>query len=1255
MTIDQCPSTHQPGPKQKPGKAELIAQKRSLAGTVGGAAPGMSAWRSGEELADTAEFRDFVEREFPAGASELLSSSRRGFLQVMGASLALAGLATVPGCRRPDHKILAYAKDVPEEVIPGKPLYYATSMPMPGGGAEGLLIETHEGRPTKIEGNPLHPINNGKSSAWAQGSILSLYDPDRLKFPVYNPTGKEASWDDVAAWAGEHFAKFSSTGGEGLAFIVEKKTSLSRSAQRERLLKKFPKAAWVSWDPVQARGPIDGSAISFGTPMRELLSLSKAKVILSLDRDFLSNEPGQLVNAREFAATRLPKRTGANQYEMSRLYVVESGMTLTGGQADHRLRLAPSRIVAFAVELAKFVISKTGTAGTEALASAVAKVSVPESEKLDLAFLEEAAKDLLDSANRGAAVVLAGRSMPAEVHALCHALNACLGSLGSVVRYQPMDAEAASDCGKDLRALAQRMSEGKIDTLVVIDANPVYDAPGDVNFAEAYKKVPTTVCMSVGQSETAAASTWSLNGCHYLECWGDTIANDGCLAPQQPMIAPLFGPQLTEAERSLPESERPLHALSELELLALIAGDARPDGYRLVREAWRAYSKSFAATETDEAFDARWRRSLQDGFMMGQPTIADVREPRYSAIAQAVSGMSVPQGPAEGRFDVVFTIGHVHDGRYANCAWLQELPEFGTMVCWDNPALLSPKTAVKLGVWPEDPKYNKYTAEKYPAADLIEITLDGRTVKVAAWILPGMADDTIILKHGYGRTACGRVGDGVGFNLYPLASSATGGRFGSGASVRKTDGEYWIASTQNHWSMESRTSIVRTLDLPAFSQHADKEPEPVAHPLYGGEPMALNLAEKLGELSHTPPNISIYEHPYNKSLSDPSPKANPAFLKGPQWGMTIDLTTCTGCGVCTIACQAENNIPVVGKKETAKGREMTWIRVDRYFLGYNEGQSIDRMNDVTDILHQPVACVHCEYAPCETVCPVNATVHTKDGMNAMAYNRCIGTRYCANNCPYKVRRFNYFDYGVTKFNGDYLGKDAVESVVGVLPGNNTGVSGSTVHGTANPNLIPPRLREKLDQIERLQKNPDVTIRSRGVMEKCSYCVQRINAARIETNLQKDLDPTLRNKIPDGFFQTACQQACPSNSIIFGDILDDSTEYTTVGGGRRTGSRVHHSRKDPRAYLLLGYLNTRPRTSHMLRVRNPNRALLARTGAAGEARIKSWDHPFGHHHDDGHAPEGGAKKDPGHAFVDPRKRTEDQGYALTLKVLGGVHA
>ncbi|MEX2218389.1 MAG: TAT-variant-translocated molybdopterin oxidoreductase [Phycisphaerales bacterium] len=1262
---DQCPSSVKKG---KPGKAALAAEARRLSRVSGGASAA-PAWRSLEEVADTPEFRDLVEREFPAGASELLEpATRRTFLQIMGASIALAGAATIPGCRRPDHKIMPYAAQVPEQVIPGKRLYYATSMSLPGGGAEGLLVETHEGRPTKVEGNPLHPTNRGKSGVWAQASVLSLYDPDRLKYPSFLLKGetarRPATWDDFKAWSKEHFEHYDRAQGQGLALLVDKKSSPSRDAMRDRLLKRFPRAMWVPYDAADSETPAAGSAIAFGAPVREQLSLVeagriKAKVIVSLDRDFLDQaDPANLIHQREWAATR---RVLTTQDEMSRLYVVESGMSNTGACADHRLRLAPSRIEAFAVMLARAVAHKTQGASWGPLQNLLAGMQAPAGADIPPQWAEAVAEDLVlakhyqdgkpagtGTYRAGETLLVAGPTLSPAIHALVHAMNAALGNIGKTVSYLPMSPELAAPSARGLAQLAQAMDSGAVTTLVCLNTNPVYDAPADLGFAQKLAKV-TSICLSTPATETAAASGWSLNGACELEAWGDTMSWDGAIAPIQPMIAPIYDP-----------------ARSDLELLAIIAdpnaailgGDAAAtapagspaavaqpaaaqgatqaprttprvdDGYTIVRQAWRA----MMGGGTGEAgFEKAWKRALHDGLSPIPPQQPEARQVNLDAVADAISRLQFGAPPSAAALEAVFAPGMVYDGRFANNGWLQELPQPGTRVVWDNPALVSPATARALGVLPDnwsDTRTSQMYTRKFPSGQRATITVGGRTLEMAVWILPGMADHTVILPLGYGRQIAGRVGDGVGFNTYLLRDSQTG-LTARGVTAARADGEYPVSSTQAHWTLEGRTTISRAVDLLAWQKHGDpaKNPtEPPADPLYGHKAdLPINFAEKVGggELSHTPPNVSIYPHPFTGTRTGIPAGAAMPFSKGPQWGMSIDLSTCTGCGACTIACQAENNIPIVGKKEVAKNREMHWIRVDRYFTG-------DDLNEPAAILHQPVPCMQCENAPCETVCPVNATVHGPEGLNYQAYNRCIGTRYCENNCPYKVRRFNFFDYGVKKFNGDYVGKEALESV---LP-DRGGITGSGRHNKLNPNLIPPRLREKLSEIEKMQKNPDVTVRSRGVMEKCTYCIQRLNEARIEMKLH-DL-----NVMPDGFVQTACQQACPTDAIVFGDRLDAASN-----GG--TGSRVRQMQESQRTYQLLGYLNTRPRTTYMVRVANPNPALR-----------RPEEDPFGHHGVHGH--EGGGHDDQGHSAIDrstfireQARGALDKGYALSLRVLGAI--
>lgn len=1287
MSHDQCPTTVK-GEKQQPSKAHLAATPRRLQRVNG-----QVAWRSMEDMLDAPEFREHLEREFPAAMSELVmrervdlqqaaleeaavatgvavadpaaksatgrkqagGDSRREFLKLMGASMALAGVAaTVPGCRRPDHKIYTYSKQVPEEVIPGKPLFYVTAMPRWDGGAEGLLVETHEGRPTKIEGNPLHPMNQGKSTSWSLGSIMCLYDPDRLKACEYeNPARGRvpANWADFRIWSDGHFKQYDANQGDGLAFLVEKNTSPTRAALRDKILKKYPKAKWYAYSPSEAMGEVEGTKAAFGSPMRTVLNLKKEQtnVIVSLDRDFVQYEASELPNARQFASTRSLLDSKST---MSRLYVVESSMTSTGSQADHRMRLSPARVSVFAALLAQRLMRSLTGDGLADIKSAVDALAgtAPAGEDIDTVFLDECAKDLLDPTNRGKSVIVAGASQPAAVHALVAALNSALENNGKSVSYLPIDAENASNSLANIRDLAALMNEGKVSTLFCIGTNPAYDAPGDVNFIEGWKKVGATVTWTVGKSETAAASTWALSGSHYLEAWGDVRSIDGTLSPIQPMIAPLY------ANKG--------GSMSEIELLALVESkdkQAKIDGYDIVRDTWKANAAAWLGSGD---FELKWRRSLHNGVVENTAFKTENGKLAGKAIADAIGAMKLAGAPTKDSLDVVFSVGHVADGRFANVGWLQELPQPGTRVVWDNPIVLSPKTAVDLGLSPQgfemgdgakdtNPVNAMYTKEKYPTAIVAEFKVNGQSVKAPVWICPGTPDNTCVVMLGYGRTNVGVVGDEVGVNFYGVRTAkdslALGNRAARGATLSKTSDTHHICSTQNHWTLDGKDSIIRAVDLAAWQKHGD-EVQKWADSFYNNkwnqDVPGLNFAERLGELSHTPPNLSIYENPFNKAKGEPDPKnltpgdpngpryqrnQPPAFTERPQWGMTIDQQTCTGCGACTIACQSENNIPVVGKKETSKGREMAWIRVDRYFTGSD-------FNDPSAIHHQPVACVHCENAPCEVVCPVSATVHGPEGLNYMTYNRCIGTRYCANNCPYKVRRYNWFDYGVTKFNGGYAFDEVIDPIGKHIPGQE-GITGSQKHNSINPNLIPPRLRAKLDEISKMKMNPDVTVRSRGVMEKCTYCIQRINQAKIECKLADIKDGEGNYVVPDGFFQVACQQACPSNAIIFGDILDKQ-------------SKVHTSRANARSYALLGYLNTRPRTSHMLRVMNPNPEILK---VRDPERFKHMDSPFhGAPHPADHGGEGADHGGEGktHSFFDNRKKREDRGYAMSLRVIGG---
>lgn len=1161
------------------------------------AASGKVYWRSIDELVGTTQFREFLHREFQPYASELLDGTRRNFLKIMGASIALAGAATIPGCRRPDHKILSYQRQ-PESVVVGKPTYYATAMPGRGGGCEGLLAETYEGRPIKLDGNPMHPVNLGKSGLHSQAEVLSLYDLDRDPAVTRRIVEKMDVPVDVMSWADfETYARDTLPGqvaadGAGVAFLVGKSTSPSRDRMRDALQAqgKWSKSQWYAYEPVEDDAAVAGARMVFGAAYRPALDLARARVVVSLDRDFLgSGDPDFLANSRGFSAGRY--RTGSDDHHpaagssMSRLYAVESNLTLTGGAADHRLRLKPSHVEAAAIMLALAIAEKSGGANANMVRGLRDARSRLDGIAIDQAWIDAAADDLI--AAGGACAVLCGPNLRPEIHAMVCGVNELLGATreGNPVRYAPVSDEVAGSSAASIKRLVTQMNAGNISTVIVVGCNPVYDAPADLEFAEAYAKVGTRI--HVGEpNETAFASSIHLEKAHFLESWSDVLAWDGTYSVCQPMIKPLFDRRC------------------ELEFLAILAGHSTHDPYEIVRSTMQ---RRMGGASGDR-FEGAWRRTLhngrvdQDGGALARPAV------RSWATIGEVAASVVMNLTAESGIEVVFTpCPKVLDGRYSNNGWLQELPHPVTKVSWDNPALISKATADRLGIsanrHPRSPQYNH--------ARWIRVKAGGREVEVPVLVMPGVADDTVVLTLGYGRTRCGRVGDAVGIDVNPLRTTNSM-RVARNAEVEKVSRRaYLLANTQDHWTMESR-AIVREVDLAAWQKYGDE--------IYKGkdpydETRHMNFAGRLGEEGHTPENRDIYSqqqqtpHVYyerdehGKPLRDEhghiigrQKKVGDRTARVQQWGMSIDLTRCSGCGACTVACQSENNIPIVGKMEVAKGREMHWIRVDRYFSSNLSAAQISESDprreeheaaedspwvdaDV-EMVVMPVACVHCESAPCEVVCPVNATVHGREGTNDMTYNRCIGTRYCSNNCPYKVRRFNYFDYGTKQYKGGF--GQLAEAVPDTL-------------APSNQNFIPPRLREPISDVAQMKYNPHVTVRSRGVMEKCTYCIQRINQARVETKL-KDLPI-----IPDGYFETACQQACPTDAIVFGDIYDPE-------------SRVSATRfEDGRSYQLLAFLNTRPRTTYNVRLRNPNPTL--RTPI--DTPWVDHDHHSGDGHDDHH--------------------------------------
>ncbi len=1002
-------------------------------------------WKSLNELANNEEYQQFAEREFPENATELDDQvSRRSFLRVMGASIALAGFAA---CRRPVQKIIPYSKQ-PEDIIPGVPNFYASAMPFQDA-LTGVVIENHEGRPTKVEGNEMHPASSGNSSKFNQASILGMYDPDRSRHPVSD--GERTSFDRFVSFCSEHFADT----GRDIAFISEANSSPTYNRLKDRALNTFSNARWVTYEAFGENNAVEGTNIAFGERLRTVNHFDTADVIVAFDNDFLNPaaHKNNVENTKRFTDGR---RVSSTDDEMSRFYAIESTFSITGSNADNRLKVKSSEIPLFIYALAAELSGSLS--GLSAFSNYSNKFSGHD-------WITALADDLL--AHKGTSILTVGNEHDKAVHATVAALNKALGNAGETVTYHRVPHFNNRDNREAFAELVQAMNDGEIDTVVMVGTNPVFSAPADLGFADALKKVETTIQLSDYYDETAKLSSWHVNRAHYLEAWGDGYSFTGTRSIIQPQIEPLHSGK------------------SEIEFLNAIVNGSKAKGYDLVQETW----KDFFGIN----FNSRWKKALHDGLereqVFPEENVSVTR--RFSAQLRNILATA---GENKGIELVIRPDSKLFDGRYANNGWLQELPDPMTKITWDNVALMSPNTAEKLGV----EKAGLGVAQ----VDVLAITVNGNTVEVPAWVQPGHADDSITVTVGYGREGIGKVADQTGSDTYPLRSTDAM-LYATDIQVENTGKSYEIACTQDHNSMEGR-SLLRHATLQEYRENPEFSSYDSA---YNAELPGLAYAKEKGEDR----SLSIFDAIDEKDYPDYEP----------QWGMTIDLNSCIGCGTCTIACQAENNIPVIGKREVSNGREMHWIRTDRYY----EGEADD-----PKALHQPVPCMHCELAPCEQVCPVAATTHSDDGMNQMAYNRCIGTRYCANNCPYKVRRFNFFNYSK-----EYL------------------TSGD------DPELV------------QMAMNPDVTVRFRGVMEKCTYCVQRVNRAKINREIETD-GATMKPE--DGSVETACQQACPADAIYFGDLTDPE-------------SKIVETKKNNRNYLLLEELNTRPRTSYLAKLRNPN--------------------------------------------------------------------
>jgi MoCo/4Fe-4S cofactor protein with predicted Tat translocation signal len=1015
---------------------------------------GKQYWRTLEELAGDPRFEELLQREFPRQAPSEWDESvdRRDFLKLMGASLALAGLS---GCgRAPEQYLVPYVKQ-PDGMVLNKPLFFATAMTF-GADAIGLLVESHEGRPTKVEGNPDHPSSLGSSNVFAQASILNLYDPDRAQ--TVTKAGEIQTWSQFVDAAQALAAALRSIRGDGLRILTGIISSPMIAAQLESILTLYPLAKWHQWEPAVGDGTREGAKLAFGRYLSTVYRPENAEVILSLDSDFLASGPGNVRYMREFYRRRKLDQFATGDRvgkEMSRLYVVEPTPSVTGSSADHRLPLRYAEVEQFARALA----AKLGLGGSGKLSAATEK------------WLDAVVKDL--KKHPGRTLVVAGEQQPAEVHALVHAVNATLGNVGTTLYYtEPVEAHPVNHL-ESLGELCTDIDAGKVNTLLILGVNPVYTAPYDFDFASKLrfdeklktKKIATVIHISQHFDETSQYCDWHVAESHYLETWGDARAFDGTVSVVQPLIAPLY------------------RTHSAHEVLAAFTDKPGLSAYDALRDRLKAENPA-------SDFEKWWRKTLNDGVVAGTAL------PPINVSLQ-FNPASLPPAKQSSSDELEFLFRpdpSIYDGRFANNGWLQELPRPVTKLTWDNAALLSPKTAEQLNLTYTIPSRGGEHGQVL--SDVIDIALSGSKVTAAAWILPGQAEGVVVLPLGYGRKKAGYTGTNKGFDAYVVRSSKTLWVSPAPISViRKTGDNYPLACTQYHFNMEGRHILV-TATLDEYRKNPNfvnerAEPPREDDSLYNGQA----------------------EFPYKRD----------------KWAMSIDLNSCNGCNACVIACQAENNIAVVGKDQVMRGREMHWIRVDRYYTNTESSTSGKSTGDPSEYqpalenpeaFFQPVPCQQCENAPCEQVCPVGATVHSAEGLNDMVYNRCIGTRYCSNNCPYKVRRFNFLRF---------------------------------------QDWETPQLK--------LMRNPEVTVRSRGVMEKCTYCTQRISNVRIEA--EKRNEP-----IPDGAIVTACEQACPSQAIVFGNANDPN-------------SRVAKLRAQQRNYAIMPELNTRPRTTYLAAVRNPN--------------------------------------------------------------------
>lgn len=989
-------------------------------------------WKSLKDISSEEDYKRFLKQSEHNIDNGL---SRRNFLSLIAASVALAGLE---GCKKPVQKIIPYV-EAEIGTIPGIPNYYASTIPFKNN-ALGVVIENHDHRPMKIEGNEKHPTTLGKSNSFSQASTLEMYDPDRARGVKFQ--GKKVDWNEYLKFA----KSINESNGKGLAVLMQESSSPTIKSIQNDFKKNLPNANWIVYEPVNNENVYTGIELAFSKKLQPLYRLENAQIIVSLGSDFLGVDDNNIYHTRKFAQNRDIVDENST---MNRLYVAESSISSTGTSADHRLNVPQYEMENLLAELA-YELKLLGL-----------KIDAKKVKSANNLWIKAAAKDLFD--RRGESIIIGGSSLSKEFHQLITLINY---SLKAPIDYYPLNMSQISSL-KNLKSLCKDMENGKIDNLVILGANPVYDSPSDFGFAESLKKVKNAVHLTNIIDETSKLCSWNIAMNHYFECWGDAMTYDGHVSIVQPQIMPLFDSR------------------SVIQVLSPIVYSTEQSAYDTVKNVWKS------TIIKSGNFEREWEKALHDG-LYKKPILKKVNVKPISKVSTAIlNDYSLDND----MFEIVFTpSSSVYDGRYANNGWLQEIPKPVTSLTWDNAALISMKVAKKLNI---------------KNGQMLEINVGNNSIKIPAFITPGQNQKSITLELGYGRKFSGRIGNEVGFNVYPLRDS-TNPSFILNGSIKVLNETYPLASTQDHHGLEDDKYAAPGFDDLANKEAQSRIPELVKQSTLDYYKDNPDWVQKKVEQHKPDKKRSWADHSmYNPDWD---------YSKGPQWGMSIDLTSCTSCNACSIACQSENNIPVVGKQQVMNGREMHWIRIDNYFAGDPDNPEVST---------QSVACVHCELAPCESVCPVAATTHSSDGVNQMTYNRCLGTRYCANNCPYKVRKFNFYNY-----------------------------------------------TKDLPEVVQMAMNPDVSIRFRGVMEKCTYCYQRISAARITAENEG-------REIRDGDFQVACQQSCPADAIKFGDINDPNSE-------------VSKAKRRNRDYALLAHLGTAPRTTYLAKIRNQNPMLVSKS-------------------------------------------------------------